>query len=355
MGLDDLRKKIDVIDQQLIQLIEERMVIAKEIGHTKQNDRKAVFSAEREAEIYRNIIQSYQGVMSQNSLIAIFREIMSASINLQDQLIVSYLGPEATFTHQAAIHKFGNSVQYEAKQNIQDVFISVRGHQSQYGVVPVENSFEGSVTHTLDLFLESNCSICSEIFLPIHHHLLSNSDMNQIKKIYSKAEVFPQCRTWLRENLPKAELIESSSTAQAAQIVLNESGSAAISSQIAAQIYQIPVLASQIEDSSENTTRFLVIGHDVSKPTGKDKTSIVFFVQDKIGSLNHALETFQELDINLKRIESRPSKKKKWEYCFYIDFEGHIEDEKIKLALEKLQSVTMFIKILGSYPINDWS
>ena len=349
-----LRKKIDTIDDQLLKIIIERVRVAKQIGNKKNQDFMPVYSAQREAEVYRHLIQENNGSLGERSLVAIFREIMSACINAQGQMRVAYLGPEATFTHQAALSKFGSSVVYASQENISDVFDAVLKRSVNYGVVPVENSSEGAITHTLDLFLDLECRICSEIYLPIEHNLLFSGALKDIRRVYSKREVYSQCRDWLHKHLNNVELLEASSTARAAEIAKKEKGSAAIASAISSEIYHVPILEKNIQDAVRNVTRFLVIGHDKPVLTGKDKTSIIFSIRDEVGALNNALKPFQQAHINLCKIESRPSKKKHWEYYFFVDFEGHYQDPMIEKTLFKLKKHSNFVKVLGSYPIADW-
>jgi chorismate mutase/prephenate dehydratase len=277
---------------------------------------------------------------------------MSSALGLQKKLVISYLGPAATFTHEAARLKFGEAVTYSDAANISEIFNSVEKGYADYGVVPIENSIEGIVTHTQDMFIDSNLKICSEIMLEISHNLMSREgDIKGIKRIYSKAEVFGQCRTWIKTTLPLAELIEVASTANAAKKAKEESGSAAIASELAADLYDLNVLARDIEDTPHNVTKFLVIGNNYAGKTGDDKTSIMFSVKDKVGALYDTLKAFKYHKINLTKIESRPSKRKAWEYYFFVDFIGHCEDKKIKKALLELEKSCIFVKILGSYPI----
>ena len=351
MDLNDLRKKIDAIDDQIIDLLQERTKHVMGIGEAKNQEGKVAYAPEREMQIYEKLSATKgSGPMPVDGLKAIYREIMSASISLERPSKVAYLGPEATYTHLSSISKFGSSVEYVPMDNIPDVFEEVSQKRADYGVIPVENSIEGGVTHSLDMFIDSNLKICSEIFFKISHNLMSNSDMKHIKKIYSNPQVFGQCRHWLRNNLPKVELIDTASTANAACRAQSEDGSAAIGSSLAATIYNLPVLAESIQDFSGNVTRFLVISRDIPKPTKKDKTSIILSLSDKVGALYEMLKPIQQAGINMAKIESRPSKKKAWDYYFFIDLEGHIEDPVIKEAVDKMEENVKFLKVLGSYP-----
>ena len=276
---------------------------------------------------------------------------MSGSLGLEKKLKIAYLGPEATFTHQAGIKKFGSNIEYYACPTITDVFRDVEAERSDYGVVPVENSTEGMISHTLDMFINSDLKICSEIMLEISHNLLGKCNIKSVKKIYSKQEVFGQCRLWLEINMRGIALTEVSSTSKAAEIASQEKNSAAIASMLAAKKYRLNVIAKDIEDNPNNVTRFLVIGEAIPRPTKKDKTSIMFSVKDKVGALHDILVPFKKYRINLTKIESRPSKRKTWEYYFFVDMTGHCENQNVKKALNELEKHCSFLKILGSYPI----
>jgi len=351
MNLDDLRARINSIDKNILDLLNQRTECALGIGKIKLEHGKPIYSPERETEIYRQLIKINKGPLPEHALKSIYREIMSSARGLQKKIVVSYLGPEATFTHEAARQKFGSEVEYCGAINIGEIFNAVHKGTADYGVVPVENSIEGAVTHSLDMFMDSSVQVCDEIILEISHNLLSREkDVKNIKKIYSKAEVFGQCRAWISSNMPRAELIEASSTARAALTASKEKGSAAIASRLAADLYKLNVIQSDIEDNQHNVTRFLVIGENYANRTGKDKTSIMFGIKDKVGALYDTLKTFKKNKINLTKIESRPSKRKAWEYYFFVDFLGHCEDKKVEQALKGLEGSCAFVKILGSYP-----
>ncbi|MCX7916959.1 MAG: prephenate dehydratase, partial [bacterium] len=267
------------------------------------------------------------------------------------EIVVSYLGPEGTFTHQAALSKFGKKARYLPVKTIDEVFREVEKERADYGVVPIENSIEGVVTHTLDVFIESDLKITSETPPPTPHFLLSKEKaISDINKVYSHPQAIAQCRNWIGQNLPNAEIFETESTTSAVKKVIKEKNSAAIASEIAAEMYNLNILAERIEDFRENVTRFLVIGKDFTEKTGNDKTSILFSIKDKVGALHDILAPFKKENINLTRIESRPSKKKAWEYVFFVDFNGHKDEPNVKKALGKIKKSTIFLKILGSYP-----
>jgi chorismate mutase/prephenate dehydratase len=278
---------------------------------------------------------------------------MSSSLSLEKKLKIAFLGPVATFTHQAALKRFGSQVSYLSCSSISEVFIEVEKGNADYGVVPIENSIEGAVNHTLDMFMDSDLKICSQVILNISHNLLSTDPLTKVKKVYSNPMVFPQCRIWLQKNLPNAQLIEVPSTTRASQIAAKEKNSAAIASALAAKIYGLNIVARGIEDSPHNITRFFVIGKDEVPPTVKDKTSLMFSILDRVGALHEMLASFRKHGVNLSKIESRPSKRKAWDYYFFVDLVGHREEPKVKKALAELEDKCKFLKILGSYPVGE--
>ncbi|MEW5894375.1 MAG: prephenate dehydratase [Candidatus Omnitrophota bacterium] len=350
MPLNEFRKKIDILDEKIVEFLNQRARICEEIGKSKTKNKAGVYVSSREREVIKNVKRCNKGPMSDEALEAVYREIMSASLSLEKSLQIAFLGPEASFTNFAAVRKFGSQVAYVPTGTISEVFEKVESGDADYGVVPIENSIEGAVTNTFDLMADSDLKICAHLTMEISHSLLSNSPMEKIEKVYSKFEVFGQCRHWLQEHLPHAEQIEVASTTKAAKIVTKEKNAAAIASLLAADLYHLHVLKKGIEDSSQNITRFLVIAKNDALPTGEDRTSILFSIRDKVGALHAMLTPFFENGINLTKIESRPSKKKAWDYYFFVDFEGHREDPKIKKALERLEDMCKFLKILGSYP-----
>ncbi len=352
MNIEKLRKAIDGIDEKLIEMLNKRTDYTIEIGRLKKKTGKSVFMPAREQKVYDNVRKFNKGPLNSKMLMAIYREIMSSTIMLQNPMKVSYLGPQATFTNLASIKKFGSQVEYIASQTITDVFSEVERGNCDFGVVPVENSIEGAVNHTLDMLVDSDLNICSEIRLDIAHNLLAKSPIKSIKRIYSKDQVFGQCRIWIETHLPNCELIEVNSTTKAAEIAAKVKNSAAIASSLAAQVYKLKVLAESIEDSPHNMTRFLVIGKKQANPTKRDKTSIVFTIKDKVGALHDMLSVFSAPKINLTKLESRPSKRKAWDYYFFVDMQGHMNDPKLKKAFARLEKKCHFLKVLGSYPIS---
>lgn len=355
MSLEKVRKKIDGIDSKILALLNDRARASQEIGRLKMKDGKqGIYAPHREKQVLDRLKALSKGPVTPEAIDAIYREIMSFSISLEKKVKIAYLGPAVTYTHQAAMKKFGSSVDYEPCTTITDVFTEVEQGRADYGVVPVENSTEGAVNHTLDMFIESGLKIYGEIFLAVHHCLLSNgAAAKDITQVYSKDQAFGQCRSWIESHLHGVDLVPTSSTAEAAQFVANdtnEAGIACIASRIAADVYGLKVLAASIEDNPNNTTRFLIISKGEAKPTTSDKTSIVFEIKDRAGALHDVLVPFKKAKVNLTKIESRPSKKKAWSYFFFVDFEGHHDAARVKKAMEALEKHCTFFKILGSYP-----
>ncbi len=354
LTLQNLRKRIDEIDKKILELLNERGKIAVGISRLKQENSFNVYDPAREREIERNIKRTNKGPLSQDAVLSVFREIISGCRSLQDQIKVAFLGPEGTFSHQAAFHEFGSSAGFKPCRSLDEVFEEVEKERVSFGIVPVENSIEGSVGNVLDRFLRSDSLISSELYERISHFLLSKTgDINDIKIVASHPQALGQCRRWLGERLKRVELRETLSTAEAAKMASRDRKIAAIASEFAASIYKLNIVERHIEDTPENTTRFWVIGREGIRPTGEDKTSIVFSLKDQPGALHKALSPFSQADINLTKIESRPSKERQWEYVFFIDFEGHVYNEKIEGVLSRVRENCVFLKVLGSYPIGN--
>lgn len=351
MSLKNLRKKIDSIDKKIISLLSDRAQMSLSIGHEKMKSNKGIYSPDREKEVLAHIKMLNKGPMPNDALEAIYREIMSSSMMLEKTLEIAYLGPEASFSNLAALKKFGSQVQCVACSNIPEVFQKVERQDCDYGVVPIENSIEGAITHTLDLLVDSDLKICSQLIMEISLNLLSHVPLNKIKRIYANPPVFGQCRVWLLNHLPNAELIDTSSTTRAAQIVASQKDSACIASILASSVYKLPVVKRDIQDVSHNITRFLVIGRDDVPPTGHDRTSIIFSIKDRVGALHNMLIPFSQNKINLTKIESRPSKRRAWDYFFFVDFEGHRSEPRVERTLNRLEHMCKYLKILGSYPV----
>ena len=352
MRLAKNRRKIDQIDSKIVDLLNKRARETLQIKKLKKKLKKGVFAPHREKEVYEKVRERNKGPLSPESVSAIYREIMSASLALEKSPKIAYFGPEATFTHIAALAKFGSSVEYIECKSISEVFTEVERRRADYGVVPIENSTEGAVSHTLDMFIDSGLKICSEVYLHIEHNLLSRQKkISSVKKIYSHQQVFAQCRMWLEKNLPNAKLVSCASTTEAALLAASGKGSAAIASRLAAKKYSLNMVAPSIQDSSRNVTRFLIIGKKEAEPSKNDRTSIVFSLKDKVGVLHDALSPFKKNRINLTKIESRPSRLKAWEYYFYVDLVGHYKNAKVKKALAELEKSCTYMKVLGSYPV----
>ncbi len=347
--MDKIRKRIDAVDDKILSLLQQRLHLAEAIGREKKANSKLVFVPAREAIVLDRLLKK-RGKLPAASLKGIFSEIIAACRAAEKPLVVSYLGPKTTFTHMAALKKFGSTVQLAARDSIESVFSSVEKGEADYGVVPVENSIEGTVSHTLDMFMDSSLNIVSEIVTDVRHHLLSRSSLQKIKTVYSHPQALAQCRRWLAKNLPKAEFVEASSTARAAELAALHRNSAAVASGLAAKEFNLGIVARNLEDAAANVTRFLVIGKEQNSMSGKDKTSIMFSVKHRAGALFRALQPFERHGINMTKIESRPSRKKLWEVIFFVDFEGFKEDEKVKKALAELEQHCLFVKVLGSYP-----
>jgi len=352
-SLGDLREKIDELDTRILKLISDRARVAQQIARVKRDgDPNAVFyRPEREARVLRGILESNVGPLNDEEMARLFREIMSACLALEEPLDIAFLGPEGTFTQEAALKHFGHSVKTTPLNSIDEVFREVESGATQYGVVPIENSTEGVVNHTLDMFLQSSLKISGEVELRIHHHLMCAShDMGSIRRVYSHQMSLAQCREWLDANLPQAERVSISSNAEAARRVAGEPEFAAIAGDAAAEKYNLKVLRSNIEDHPNNTTRFLIIGRPTVAPSGNDKTSVLVSARNKPGSLHGLLEPLSRHGVSMTRIESRPSHCVNWEYVFFLDMEGHAEEANVGAALEELKKEADLFTILGSYP-----
>jgi chorismate mutase/prephenate dehydratase len=345
------RREIDHIDLEILALLSRRGALAKQIGSLKKSSGAVIFDPSREKQIFERLTKANPGPYEATAIRAVFLEIISATRALESPIHVAFLGPVATFTHIAAVRQFGSGAQFVPQADIAAVFHEVETDNADYGVVPVENSTEGVVNYTLDKFVDSRLQICSEVIIPVTHHLLSaEGSVGRVKRVYSHPQALAQCRRWLMLNLPGAELKEVESTAGAAQRIVSERNAAAVASEFAAEMYGLNVLSRNIQDQTRNYTRFLVIGSHPSPKTGNDKTSIVFVAKDRVGVLYELLKPLSDAGINLTKIESRPQKTKAWEYLFFVDLDGHLADRKVASALERLHKKCDFFKILGSYP-----
>ncbi len=350
MSLEELRRRIDELDRQLVELLNERARVVIEVGRLKNKTGGAVYAPDREKDVLERIIEVNKGPLPDRCLTAIWREMMSGSFVLERPLRIGYLGPEGSFSHTAGMLKFGQSVEYEPLADIRSVFDEVSKGHCDLGVAPIENTTGGGVIETLDALVDSNVKICSEVLMAIHHSLMANCSIEEIEKIYSKPEVFAQCRNWLSATFDQARTISVASTAKAAQIAAGEPAAAAIGSKLAAELYGLRVVCENVEDLANNVTRFLVVARDDAKPTGSDKTSILFSTAHKAGALADVLDVFKKLEINLTNIESRPSRKREWEYYFFMDFLGYRTDDNIQKALRQARKHCLQLSILGSFP-----
>lgn len=350
MTLDSLRAAIDGVDNRILDLLRERAELVDQVGKIKEQSGESYYAPEREEALLQRLVAANRSRLPESSLRAIYREILSSMRALEQTITVAYLGPRTTFSHQAAVTHFGHAVQLQPERTIGEVFEAVERGRAHYGVVPIENSQEGSVNATLDRFMDTDAKICAQVFLPVELNLLGAGPLENVRKVYSHPQPFGQCRGWLAEHLPAAECIEVSSTARAAELAAAEKDAAAIAGSMAGEEFGLPVLAPSIQDAASNVTRFFVVGKKSARPSGRDKTSAMFAVKDQPGALAKALEPFEKAGISLTRIESRPSKRQAWEYYFFADFAGHAEDSGVAQALGELGKVCAFTRILGSYP-----
>jgi chorismate mutase/prephenate dehydratase len=350
MSLEELRKRIDELDHQLVKLLNERARVVVEIGKLKNKTDKPVYAPDREKEVFTRITEANNGPLPDRCLLAIWRELMSGSFVLERPLRIGYLGPAGSFSHTAAMLKFGQSVEYESLTDIRSIFEEVSKGHCDLGLVPVENTMGGGVIETLDALIDSNVKVCAEVLMAIHHNLLGNCNLIEIEKIYSKPEVFAQCRNWLSATFKDAQTIPVASTARAAQLAAGEPKAAAIGSSVAAELYGLRIICENIEDTTNNVTRFLIISREDAKPTGEDKTAILFSTAHKAGALADVLDVFKRYGINLTNIESRPSRKRQWEYYFFVDFLGHRTEKHIQDGMEESRKHCLQLSILGSFP-----
>ncbi len=349
--LKRLRNVIDQVDGKIVRLLNERARTVLKVKNIKNAGSKQFYAPAREMEVYRKAAKANQGPFPAEALKAVFREIMSGSLALESRLKIAYFGPPGSNTHIAAVQKFGHSSIFIPMPTLKDVFQEVERERVHYAVVPVENSTEGIVNHTLDLFVDSDLKICSEISTPITYVLMSLSgDASKVKVVYSHPQSLAQTRMWLETHMPDVKTLEVGNTAKAAQMASKNKNSAAIASELAARLYNLKAIASRIEDLTDNQTRFLIIGRTQAEPTGNDRTSIMVSIKDKVGALSSLLTPFEKRGISLTNIESRPSRKKAWDYYFFIDFLGHVNDPLTQKALAEIEKTALTVKVLGSYP-----
>jgi chorismate mutase/prephenate dehydratase len=357
MPIQDLRTQIDDLDVEILALINRRAGLAQEIGRLKAANRtedeppRPIYVPEREKAVLSRLTAKNPGPLDNTAVRSIYREIISACRALEKTLRVAYYGPPATYTHMAAMQKFGGATEFMPLRTIHDVVQAVETQQADYGVVPVENSTAGAVESTLDVFANTDVKVCSEIFIPIHHNMLSKSNgLSKVTRIFSHPQATAQCRQWLMSNLPNVDVIEAMSTAAAAEEARKDHSVGAIASRAASDEYGLNILAENIEDNPRNRTRFLVVGMNRPERTGHDKTSLMLSVRHEAGALYKSLAAFERHGINMMMIESRPTKQTPWEYLFFIDIQGYVSDPPLAAALKELDEHSLFVRVLGSYP-----
>lgn len=348
------RQRIDAIDRQIQELIAERAGWAQRVGKAKGPLKAAIdyYRPEREAQVLRQVLDRNTGPLADDVLLRLFREIMSACLAQQEPLKVGYLGPEGTFSQQAVLKHFGHSARGLPLASVEEVFQEVEAGHADFGVVPVENSGQGTIQSTLDMFLTSSLKICGEVELHVHQYLMNRTGrLEDIERVYSHALSLGQCKAWLRQHLPKVEKLPVVSNAEAARRARNADDSAAIAGESAGHVYGLRVVAGPIEDRADNMTRFLVLGRELFNASGHDRTSLLVFVRDQPGALYAVLSPFARHGISMNRIESRPSHQGRWQYAFFIDVAGHVDDEPMKRALSELGEYAADVRVLGSYPV----
>ena len=354
LDIAQVREQIDAIDNQIVSLLKERIGHAKDIGRLKNESNRAKWDPLRERQIYERLTAMNNGVFPETALRSIFNEIITSCRLSQKKIAVAYLGPEATFSHLAGVKYFGHSANFEPMESIDDVFSEVEKNRTRYGIVPVENSIEGSIFNTLDSFMKYKVKICGEVLLEISHNLVCHSgNIEDIQTVASHSQPLAQCREWLRKHLPNTPTLPVFSTGVAAQMAAKNPNIGAIASSLAIKTYDLQIVVKGIEDYRGNTTRFLVIGDHSPSPSGADRTSLLLGLMDRPGALNEVLTVLSEEDINLAKIESRPIKGKQWKYLFFLDMMGHMEDEKIKRGCDRLRELCSYFEWLGSYPCDE--
>lgn len=352
-NLDELRQRIDAIDDQLVALVNERAKAAAEIGRIKQASGDATYAPARERSVLDRAVGANKGPLSDRTIRAIYRELMSGSFTLERPPRIAYLGPPGSFSHLAARRKFGTSVEYEPLKHIASVFEAIEREHVDLGLAPIENTLGGGVVDTLDALVNRSVKICAEINLSVQHHVLANCPLERVEKVYSKPEVFAQCQKWLTETGMIDKTIAVASTSRAAELAASEDGAAAVGSEIAGELYGLRKICDRVEDDPGNVTRFVVVGREHAEPTGNDKTSLILVTSHKPGSLVEALKVLESAGINMTYIESRPKRGHQFEYCFFIDIEGHIETPSIEKAIKDVGAHCSALRTLGSFPRAD--
>lgn len=349
-ALAPLRQRIDALDQKLVELLNERAKVVVEVGHIKRADRSPIYVPDRERRVLEQVRSYNKGPLPNKCIDAVWRELMSGSFALERPLRIGFLGPNGSYSHQAAEAKFGASVEYDNLADIPVIFDAVQRRDIDYGLVPIENSTEGSVVVTLDALSDTSARICAEVLIAIHHNLLANCDPPEITRIYSHPQALAQCRGWLNTQFPNVERVATSSTSRAAQLAAEEPGAAAVASSLAAKLNDVHVQFENIEDNPNNTTRFLIIGHQSTQPTGDDRTALMFTTRHEAGALTEVLNVFRDFGLNLTHIDKRPSQRVNWEYSFFVDLMAHESDETFKKAAAEAKKHCVQLTILGSFP-----
>lgn len=352
MTLEELRQQIDYIDAQLVELLKQRAACVHEVGEIKKETKAPTFVPERESALIAKLLKLNNGVLPEKSLLSIWRQIVSCSFHLEGNMRIGYLGPEGTWSHQAALSRFGDSVELVPYATFDHIFSAVERNEVNYGVIPLENSTHGNVVQAMDIFARTTLRICAQVHQGVQHCLMANIPAKDIRTIYSHPQVLGQCSQWIQKNYPHAEQIPTASTTVAARMAVEKAdeGAAALGSPLAAQLHGLNILAEQVQDVASNTTRFVVIGTQTTKPSGQDRTTICFTVPNKSGSLVDVLEHFRSHGINIFCLDSRPCRDRAWEYLFYIDVDGHEEQEPLRSCLAELKEECPVLKVLGSYP-----
>ncbi len=348
--LKALRQEIDSLDNQILQWINKRAQVVQRVGHLKNQNAVEYYIPSREKAIYDRLIQQNEGPLQAEAVRSIFREIISSCRALEAALSIAYLGPEGSYHHAAAQKHFGRAARFHPAETLADIFHEVERQRVDFGVAAIENSTEGSVNMTLDRLAHTDLQVIAELYVPISHNLISHSELHEIKKVYSHPQAIAQCRHWLESNLPNVEIVDTHSTTLGVKICSEETTSAAIASSLSSEIFDVPIQVREIEDQAGNTTRFYVVGRKPNSPTGDDKTALVVFLRNQVGALYNMLEPFREFGINLTNIVSRPTKQEHWQYMFFLECEGHFQDNALKNAIEKIETHSLHVKILGSFP-----
>jgi chorismate mutase/prephenate dehydratase len=351
-GWETLRRRIDELDGEIVALLARRAELSRRVGAAKQGEGAAVFAPAREAELLERVVRLGAGALKPEHLRAIYREILSASRALQRPPRIAFLGPRATFGHQAAMERFGAAAEYVPAATNPDVIGEVERGAADYGVIPIENSTEGPVGESQDRLVETELKVCDEVTIPIAHYLLARGPLDAVRTIYSHPQAQGQCRRWLVQNLPGRDLVPVASTGLAAERAAGEAGVAAIAPRLAAEVFGLDVLAENIQDAATNYTRFWVVGPRMSeRPTGRDKTAVVFSIRDRVGTLRDVAGTFSDAGISLSAIQSRPSRRKAWDYVFFVELRGHAAEPRVQEALRAAEQHTVFLKVLGAWPL----